>query len=51
MKATSNKQNKTVVKVFGVTFTLDKELEKYAKYIPEKMKNSEKFVANSNLKF
>lgn len=51
MKTTSNKENKTVVKLFGVTFTLNKELAKYSKCIPEKMKNSEKFVTNSNFKF
>jgi len=51
MKANSSKQAKTVVKVFGDTFTFDKDLAKYAKYIPEKVKEQEKYVANSNFKF
>jgi hypothetical protein len=51
MKTASNIKNKTVVKVFGVTFTLDKGLDKYAKYIPKKVQENEKYVANSDFKF
>lgn len=51
MKTTSHNKNRTVIKVLGVTFTLDKSLEKYAKYIPEKVKENEALIAKSHFKF
>jgi len=51
MKKTSSNKNKTREKLLGVTFTLDKSLEKYATYIPEKVKENETLIGNSYFKF
>lgn len=51
MKTTCVNKDNNVVKVYGVTFTLDKEPSKYAKYVPQKVKYNQDLVANSKFKF
>lgn len=47
----STSKIKAIGKVLGVNLKVDKTLDKFSKVVPDKMKENEKMLSNSNLTF